>query len=113
VRRPSDHLEGEGDVLVSGAVREQLEVLEDATDVATQQRYLPRAQLADVLARHPDAAAVGAVLLQEQTDERGLPRPGGADEEHELLLGDVAGHTPQGDDIVLVRLGDVLESNHE
>src|SRR5450755_4659492 len=41
VARPSDHLEGERDVLVHGLVREQLEVLEHAADVATQLRHTP------------------------------------------------------------------------
>ena len=57
---PADHLEGEGDVLVDGLVRQQLEVLEDAPDVAAQVRDLPARQLADVLAGHADPALARA-----------------------------------------------------
>jgi hypothetical protein len=40
----ADDLEGVGDVLVDGLVGQQLEVLEDAADVAPQQRHLAAPQ---------------------------------------------------------------------
>jgi hypothetical protein len=43
--RLADALEGEGDVLVGGLVGQQLEVLEDAADLAAQVRDLPVAHL--------------------------------------------------------------------
>ena len=40
----ADHLERVGDVLLDGLVGQQLEVLEDAADVAPQQRHLAAPQ---------------------------------------------------------------------
>ena len=109
---PADHLEGEGDVLVHRLVREQLEVLEDAADVAAQVRHLPARQLGDVLAGDPDPALLGHLLLVHQPEHRGLARPRGADEEDELALLDVDLGVTKGDDLALVDLRDVLELDH-
>ena len=64
VARPADDLEGEGHVLEHGLVREQAEVLEHATEVAPQVRHPPVRELPDLLAGHPDLAAVGKLLAQ-------------------------------------------------
>ena len=64
----ADDLEGEGHVLVGGLVGEQLEVLEDAADVAAQVRYLPVLHLGQVLSGHDDRALGGHELTQQQTD---------------------------------------------
>ena len=41
-----------------------------------------------------------------------FPEPDGPDEEDELALRDLEGELTKGDDIALVRLGDVFETNH-
>ena len=56
VARAADHLERERDVLVDRLVGQQLEVLEDAADVAAQLRDLPAAEPRDVAAGDDDAA---------------------------------------------------------
>ncbi len=56
--------EGERHVLVHGLVGQQPEVLEDASDVAPQERHLPVGEfLGDVLAGHEDAPHLGLFLL--------------------------------------------------
>src|SRR3546814_9475307 len=67
---------------VDRLVRQQLEVLEHAADVPAQVRDLPLAQLADVLARHPDAPGVGSVLPVQEPQHRRLPRARRRSEEH-------------------------------
>ena len=51
------HLQRVGDVLGRGAVREQLEVLEDAADVAAQHRHLRALEPRQVAAADDDLAA--------------------------------------------------------
>ena len=112
VAGPPDDLEGEGDVLEHGLVRQQAEVLEDATEIAPQIRHSPVRELADLLACHPDLAAVGNLLAQQELEHRGLARSRGPDEEDELALQDLERDIPQGDDGALVGLRDVLEADH-
>src|SRR6185503_16474477 len=50
----TDHLQRVGDVVVDGAVRQQLEVLEDGADVAAKLRDFLLRQGADVAPRYPD-----------------------------------------------------------
>ena len=51
------HLERVGDVLVHGAVGQQLEVLEDAADVAAQLRHRERRRRCELAAADDDPAA--------------------------------------------------------
>ena len=104
---PADHLERERDVLVHRLVGEQLEVLEDAADVAAQLRDLPRAEPADVAAGDEHPAVGGDLVAQQELQEGRLPGARRADEEDELALGDLEGELTQGDDVALVGLGDV------
>ena len=110
--RLSDDLERERHVLEDRLVREELEVLEDGAEVAPQVRDLPRGELPDVLAGHVDLAPGGLLLLQEEPQEGGLPGAGGTHHEHELALADVDVGVIEGDDGVLVGLGDVLALDH-
>ena len=109
---PADDLERERHVLEHGLVGEQLEVLEDAADVAAQVRDLPAVELADVLAGDEDAALGRVLLLVEEADERRLARARRADQEDELALLDVDVGVAEGVDLALVGLGDVLELDH-
>ena len=74
----ADHLQRVGDVVVDGAVGQQLEVLEDGADVAPQLRDLLLRQGADVAAGDADAcprsprARGSAVLIRVD-----LPQPVG------------------------------------
>ena len=109
----ADDVQGEGHVLVDGLVGEEAEVLEDAADVAAQVWDLPVAELADLLARHPDVAAVGLLFLEQQPEKGRLPRTGRSHQEDELTLLDVDGRVAQSDGRALVGLGDVVQSDHQ
>ena len=112
VTRPADDFEGKGHVLENGLVREQAEVLEHAAEVAPQVRHPPVRQLADLLAGHPDLAAIGNLLAQQELEHRGLARSRRPDEEDELTLQDLERDLAQCDDGALVGLRDVLEADH-
>ena len=64
------HLQGVRDVLGGGPVRQQLEVLEDAADVAAQQRDLRALQPAELAAADDDLARGRLELLQDEPDRR-------------------------------------------
>src|SRR5262249_28507859 len=113
VLRPADDLERERDVLVDRLVREQLEVLEHAADVAAQLRDLPRAQAADVTPGDEHPALGGHFVAKQQLEEGGLAGAGRADEEDELALQDLERDVPECEDVAFVRLVDVFETNHE
>ena len=80
----ADYLERERDVLEHGLVRQQLEVLEHAADVAAQVGHAPVAHGGQVLVRDVDVALRGLHLSDEHADERGLAGAGMAHEEDEL-----------------------------
>ena len=109
---PTDHLEGERDVLVNGAVRQQLVVLEDVADVATKMRHLAVGHLVDVPSGNPHRALLGALLAVHHPQQRALAGTGRTDQEDELGLGDVEAGVTERDDLGRVALGDILESDH-
>lgn len=82
-----------GDVLEDRLVRQELEVLEHASDIAAQVRHTPVAHGRQVLVRDVDVAFRRRDLVNQHTDERGLAGSRMADEEDELarvnLQGDV------------------------
>ena len=82
------HLERVGDVVVRVAVRQELEVLEHALDVAAQHRHLRARQPPEVAPADDDAPARRLDLLEQQLDDRRLARARGADDEHEVALVD-------------------------
>jgi hypothetical protein len=106
------HLQRVGHVLGGGAARQQLEVLEDAADVAAQHRHLRRLEAAELAAADHHLAARRLELLQQQPDQRRLPRAGGADDEHELALVDVERDVVQRDHVRVVDLGHRVEHDH-
>ena len=112
--RPPDHLEGEGHVLVDGLVRQQLEVLEDAADVAAQVRA-PSSWSARrcPCRRRRSGRRSGVSSLLSRRMSVDLPEPDGPDEEDELALLDVGAGIAEGDDVALVDLGHVFELDHE
>ena len=111
--RASQHLQSERDILVDGLAGQQPEVLEDGADLATQRRHLPLVQPTEIFAQHEDTAGGGPVLTQDQAEESGLARAGGAHEEDELtpldLEVDVA---KRGLGLTRVDLRHVLECDH-
>ena len=110
--RLADDLERVRHVVVDGLVGQQLEVLEHAADVAPQERHLAAPQGAEVAAGHEDAPRLRDELLEHQLDERRLAGAGGAHQEHELTLADVAGEVLEADHVRVVGLGDVFEDDH-
>jgi hypothetical protein len=106
------HLQRVGDVLGGGSVREQLEVLEDAPEVAPQQRHLRALESAEVASADDDPPPRRLELLEHQTNDRRLPRAGRADDEYELALVDHERHVAQGDHIGVVDLRHRLEHDH-
>ena len=94
----ADDLEGEGDVLEHGLVGQQPKVLEDAADVAAEVGDAPFGQVDNVAAGLPDVATgVGQLLAEQEPDERGLSRPGRADQEDEFALVDFDRDVAQSD----------------
>ena len=93
-----------GDVLVGGAVGQELVVLEHAADLTTQERNLAVAQVREVLAGDVDVTRRGLELADDGLDERRLARAGMADKEDE-----VAGHDVERDVVQSrpVRLGGI------
>src|ERR1035438_10506080 len=110
--RATDDLQRESDVFVHGPLRQQAVVLEDAADIAPQVGHLPGSERADLFAGHPDLAFVGPLFLRDQPQEGRLARAGRPDDEHELAPGNVHRDIPEGGDRALVRLGDVVETDH-
>ena len=108
----ADHLERVGDVLVDRLVGQQLEVLEDAADVAPQQGDLAAPQGAEVAPRDEDAPLGRLELLEDELDEGRLAGTGRPDQEDELALVDVERDVLQADHVPVVDLGDVLEDDH-
>src|SRR3954470_4321126 len=106
------HLERVGDVLGGVAVRQQLEVLEDAADVAAQQRHLAARQPREVAPADHDPAVGRLELLQQQPDQRRLAGSRRADDEDELALVDAERDVAESDDVWLVDLRHVLEHDH-
>src|SRR5205814_24873 len=98
------HLERIGDVLGRGPVRQQLEVLEHAADVAAQQRNLRALEPPELAAADDDLARGRLELLQDETDHGRLARPGGTYDEDELALVDRERHVPERRDVRLVDL---------
>ena len=85
----ADNLQGEGDVLEDRLVRQELEVLEHAADVAAQIRHTPVAHGGKVLVSHVDLALGRLDLAREQLDEGRLARSGMTHEEQELARVDL------------------------
>src|SRR5918995_657848 len=107
------HAQRVADVLGRGAVRKELEVLEDAAEVAAQERHLRALEAAEVAPADDDAAARRLDFLQEEPDERRLAGAGRADDEDELALLDDEGHAVECPHPVrLIDLADVLEHDH-
>src|SRR5207249_11078451 len=109
----ADHLERERDILEDRLVRQQLEVLEDTSNVAPKHRDLPRREARDVLAGDVDLAARRLILAKDQPHERRLARTRRTDQEDELAFDDVDVHFFKGDDVALIDLGQVDRSDHE
>src|SRR5262249_56471362 len=80
------HLERVRDVVRGGAAREELEVLEDAADVASKLRHFAVLQAREVASADDDPPARRLDLLQQQLDQRRLAGAGRADDEDELAL---------------------------
>jgi hypothetical protein len=87
--RVSDHLEGEGDVLVGGLVLEELVVLEDDAERASQVRDAPLREAVQRPSGDVDLALADLFVLGEDLREGRFPRAGRPDEEDELPLRDV------------------------
>ena len=86
-----------GDVLPHRGVLGQEELLEDEPDLpGPQQRQLAVAQPRRVDPADPDHAAAGPLQRPHDVQERGLARPGGPDDRHQLAPPDGEGHPPQG-----------------
>ena len=85
----ADALEGKGDVLVDGLVRQELEVLVDGADLATKIRDLLVAHLGEVLSGHDDLTGAGLQLARDEAQKRRLAGARVTDDEHELAGVDV------------------------
>ena len=101
-----------GDVLPHRGVLGQEELLEDEADLlGPQPRQLAVAQPRRVDSTDPDHAAAGPLQRPDDVQERGLARPGGPDDRHQLAAPDGEGHPPQRGHrrLLAVDLGDLLQ----
>ena len=97
VPRHLAHLEPEREVVADGHLRVERVVLEDHGDVATARRHVVDDVVAD-----PDVPS-GEPLEAGQQPQRGrLAGAGGADEHHELAVGNLERELVQGDDVTEV-----------
>ena len=86
-----------GDVLPHRGMFGQEELLEDEPDLPSpQQRQLAVAQPRRVDPADPDHAAAGPLQRPHDVQERGLARPGGPDDRHQLAPPDGEGHPAEG-----------------
>ncbi len=100
------------DILGRGAGRKELEVLEDAADVAAQLRDVRAAEPGQVAAADEDPPAGRLELLQQEADDRRLAGTGGADDEDELALLDHERDVAERRHVGVVDLGDGFEDDH-
>src|SRR5262245_17308989 len=105
-------LERKLDILDRGQYRNQVELLEDETDVFIPPvRDLPVAQLAQVVAQHTDLALRWTVHRCDQVQKRRFPGAGRPHERHEIALRDLQAHACQGNHVEFVAdefLGEIL-----
>src|SRR5438128_6778254 len=78
----------EGDVLEDGKVRQQLEILEDHADLATQEGQVAALEAAQVLTLDLYLAVRDLLLADQEPDQCRLAGPARSDQEDEILLGD-------------------------
>src|SRR5262245_36742605 len=95
----AEHAQDEGDVLVDGADRQELGVLEDHADRPAQRRHLRAPQRDQVVAEDLDVALAGQVVAVEEPEQGRLAGTAGARQDDELALGDPEGHVAQRRDL--------------
>src|SRR3989441_717231 len=88
--------------------REDERVLEHHADVPA---HVALPQLTDVHAVEEDAPLLDVVEARDEADDRGLPRPGRADDGHALARGDREVHVPEHPVTLVVREAHVLEAH--
>src|SRR5206468_10653502 len=109
------HAEDEGDVLVDGADREELRVLEDDADRAPERGHVAVLERPEVVSEHLDVAVGGQIITVEEPQQRRLARPGGSGEDDELPLVDAKGDVAQRRDLHgpdRIDLRDAVKLNH-
>ena len=107
----AQHSQREGDVLVDGQPRKELEVLEDEADLAPVVRQVPPLHPAQLLAVDEDLAAGWLLLPDQEPDEARLAGTRRADQEEEVTFRHREGDVPEGLGAVRVPLPDVLEAD--
>ena len=109
----ADALQGKRHVFVGGLLRQELKVLEDGTDLATQERNLAVLDLHEVLAGDQNAAARRLDVAVERRKQRGLTRAGMTDQEDKLARIDLDVDVVERGLVGLRRvdLGDVLHKD--
>src|SRR5215218_7026026 len=101
-----------GDILANRGVLGQEELLKDEPDLpGTQSRQLAVAQPRRVDPADADHAAARPLQRPNNVQQRGLARPGGPHDRHQLAPPDGEGHPPQGEHrgLLTVDLGDFLQ----
>src|ERR1700730_8661675 len=100
----------EGHVLEHRQVGQQLEVLEDHTDLPPQVREMAPLEAAQILPLDTDGAGGGLFLANQEADQRRLAGPAGTDEKDEVLLGNFERDVAQGDGAVGIGFLDSLQA---
>src|SRR5438067_13757448 len=107
--RVSGDEEGEADILGDGLPREELEVLEYDADPPAKLWHRRVLHADDVLTVDPHAARRRQFLPDQQADQAGLARPGGADEEYEISGVDLEIHVTKSVGAIRIALADVVQ----
>ena len=113
--RPSAQVQREADVFERRQRRQQVEELEDESDlVAAHPRQVVVGEAGERLAVDAHTAGGRTVESADEIEERRLARSGGSDDRDHLAARDRDAHIVEGGDAALAGelLGDVLERDH-
>src|SRR5581483_5616668 len=103
-----DHLEGERDVFVCGLVLEELVVLKDDTERATEVRDAPLRETIERPSGNVYLAFGRHLVLRQDLREGRLPRAGRTDQEDEFALRDLNIDVYQGFHVAPIDLRNVF-----
>src|SRR3989442_3924481 len=109
------HTQDEGDVLVDGAHREELRVLEDDADRPPERGHRTLPEPPEIVAEHLDVALGGEIVAIEEPQQRRLARARWSGQDDEFALGDPEADIAQRRDLHRpdrVHLPDANNLNH-
>src|SRR6266550_534017 len=110
-QRALGHAQREGHVVEDGQVGQQLEILEDHTDLPAQVGQVAPLEPAQVLPLDVNATGGRFLLADQESHQCRLSGAAGTDEENEVLLGNFEAHVAQRDRAVGIGLLHTLQAD--